>query len=179
MPDARQSIRRAVRGDARRIAEINVTSWRAAYRDLMPAEFLDRLRVEPREIAWRSLLESDEDDRAPAWVAVDGQTIVGYLASGPSRDEDAGLGEAEVFAIYVDPDCWRSGAGRVLMAAAVDEWTRRGAAALILWVLEKNAAARAFYEALGWRPDGRRQEIDMGGFTLTEVRYRVSIPSIT
>jgi GNAT superfamily N-acetyltransferase len=166
------SVRRAVRADARRIAEINVAAWRAAYDGQMPADFLRSLGVEAREIAWQSLLESDADDRAPAWVAVAGDEVVGYLASGPARDEATGTLDAEVYAIYVHPQHWRSGAGRRLMAAAIDEWTARGAAALVLWVLEANAAARSFYESQGWRPDGSRQEIDLGGFAVVEVRYR-------
>ncbi len=63
------SIRRAVPDDARAIAEINVAGWRAAYRGLMPAEFLASLSVDAREAAWRARLESNEDDPATAWVA--------------------------------------------------------------------------------------------------------------
>ncbi len=166
------SVRRAVRADARRIAEINVAAWQAAYDGQMPADFLRSLGVEAREIAWRSMLESDVDDRAPAWVAVAGNEVIGYLASGPARNEAVSTSDAEVYAIYVHPQNWRSGAGRRLMATAIDEWTARGAASLILWVLEANAAASSFYDSQGWRPDGGRQEIDLGGFAVVEVRYR-------
>ncbi len=166
------SVRRAVRADARRIAEINVAAWQAAYDGQMPADFLRSLGVEAREIAWRSMLESDVDDRAPAWVAVAGNEVIGYLASGPARNEAVSTSDAEVYAIYVHPQNWRSGAGRRLMATAIDEWTARGAASLILWVLEANAAASSFYDSQGWRPDGGRQEIHLGGCAVVEVRYR-------
>jgi GNAT superfamily N-acetyltransferase len=79
---------------------------------------------------------------------------------------------AEVYAIYVLPDFWREGAGRALLATAVDHWQARGATTLVLWVLEANARGRAFYEAMGWQPDGGRQSIDLGGFATTEIRYR-------
>ena len=41
--------------------------------------------------------------------------VVGFASTGPSRDEDE-LGE--LYAIYVEPDAWSTGAGRALMIAA-------------------------------------------------------------
>jgi GNAT superfamily N-acetyltransferase len=172
------AIRRAVPDDARAIAEIGVAGWQAAYRDTLPSDFLAGLRVAPREIAWRARLESDDDDGAPSWVAEDHSRVVGFLASGPPRDEDVAptTGEraavAEIYAIYVLPAKWRSGAGRALLRTAVDEWRRRGITQLVLWVLEENTRGRAFYEAMGWRPDGGRQTLDMGGTEVQEIRYR-------
>jgi ribosomal protein S18 acetylase RimI-like enzyme len=166
------SIRAATTADARAIAEINVAGWRAAYRGLMPEEFLDSLSVEHREIAWRMRLEGVEAGD-PAWVAERDGAPIGYLASGPPRDEDADRDAAEIYAIYVHPGAWRSGAGRRLMETATAEWWRRGASGLLLWVLEDNARARSFYEALGWVGDGSSKTYDMGGFTTLEVRYRL------
>jgi GNAT superfamily N-acetyltransferase len=167
------SIRAATTADARAIAEINVAGWRAAYRGLMPEEFLDSLSVEHRERAWRARLESAMDGRDAAWVAERDGGPIGYLVSGPPRDEDAGPGAAEIYAVYVRPDMWRSGAGRRLMETASAEWWRRGATSLLLWVLEGNGRARSFYEALGWVGDGSSKTYEMGGFTTLEVRYRL------
>jgi hypothetical protein len=44
---------------------------------------------------------------------------------------------------------------------------------LVLWVLEGNARARRFYEAMGWLPDGGRQLLEMVGAKLYEIRYRL------
>ena len=41
----------------------------------------------------------------------------------------------------------------------------------MLWVLEDNSRARAFYEAAGWRPDGGRQLERIISTDLYEVRY--------
>jgi GNAT superfamily N-acetyltransferase len=165
-------IRLATTADARSIAGIGVRGWQAAYRGILPAAFLAGLNVAAREAAWQSMLESDEERRAPSWIAErDGRTI-GFVAGGPPRDDDVPLPGAEVYAIYVDPDAWRNGAGRALLATAVAHWFGRGATTMVLWVLEANARGRAFYEAMGWEADGRRQEIDFGGFYVSEVRYR-------
>jgi ribosomal protein S18 acetylase RimI-like enzyme len=83
------------------------------------------------------------------------------------------LPAAEIYAIYVLPDAWRRGAGSALLTTAVDHWRAHGATTLVLWVLKANARGRAFYEALGWHADGRREEIDLGGRATPEVRYRL------
>jgi GNAT superfamily N-acetyltransferase len=168
-------IRRATPADARAIAEIGVRSWQAAYRGILPAGFLAGLSITAREIAWESMLdadEADEADDAPCWMAERDGTAIGYLASGPPRDDDVPLPAAEVYAIYVSPDAWRSGAGRALIMTAVAHWQALGIETLALWALEANTAGRAFYEALGWRTDGTRQQIDLGGFKAPEIRYR-------
>jgi GNAT superfamily N-acetyltransferase len=174
-PPAR--IRRAATGDARSIAEIGVLGWQAAYRGLLPDDFLAGLSVDARAVAWTMVLEADDDEASPAWVAERDGQVVGYLSTGPPRDEDVPLPAAEVYAIYVLPAVWHSGLGRALLAAAVAEWRARDAGRLVLWVLEGNTRARAFYEALGWAGDGARQQIYLGGFPATEIRYRLE-PSV-
>jgi len=78
-----------------------------------------------------------------------------------------------LFAIYVLPEEWGSPAGRELMAVA-REALRAAYPTSILWVLEDNPRARRFYEREGWEPDGGRQEEELLGATVTEVRYRLS-----
>jgi ribosomal protein S18 acetylase RimI-like enzyme len=166
-------VRAAAVGDARAIAEIGVLGWQAAYRGILPADFLAGLSIGAREIAWQMGLESDPDGAAPTWIAERAGQVVGYVSSGPPRDEDVAPPTAEVYAIYVLPADWRSGAGRALLTAAALHWHARGAAELVLWVLEDNAAGRRFYEAMGWRPDGARQELALGGAKVIEIRYRM------
>jgi len=166
-------IRRATATDAYAIAAIVVRGWQAAYRGILPDDFLDGLSVGAREIAWRMRLESGTEGGAPAWVAELDATAIGFVASGPPRDEDVALPALEIYAIYVMPEAWRSGVGGALLTTAVDHWRESGVTALVLWVLEANSAGRAFYEAMGWQPDGIRQLIDLGGFTVAEVRYRL------
>jgi GNAT superfamily N-acetyltransferase len=81
----------------------------------------------------------------------------------------------EVFAIYVDPDVWGTGAGRQLMAGAVAELTRLGYIDAILWVLDANDRARRFYVLAGWEEDGASKTDGSRGFDITEVRYRKTL----
>jgi len=71
----------------------------------------------------------------------------------------------EVGSLYVTPSMQGRGVG----AALLDEAERRlGGGPAVVWVIERNTAARAFYERAGWRLDGGRRE-DVWG---PEVRYR-------
>jgi GNAT superfamily N-acetyltransferase len=168
-------VRRALPADARAIAEVAVRGWQTAYRGLMPDEFLAGLSVTGREAAWREMLDRDADGGVPAWLAERHGRAVGFASSGPPRDQDVPLPSAEVYAIYVLPEEWRSGIGRLLLQTTAAHWCERGATELVLWVLEGNAPARAFYEAMGWRPDGARQQLEIARTSLTEIRYRLAL----
>ncbi len=169
----RLAIRRASAADALTIAEINVVGFQAAYRGILPDDFLAGMSVGPREIALRSRLENGDQDLAPAWLAERDGRAVGFASSGPPRDDDVPPPAAEIYAVYVAPAAWRSGAGRALINAAVNFWRERGSITLVLWVFEANARGRAFYEAIGWRPDGARQTLDLAGQAVPEIRYRL------
>ncbi len=168
-------IRRAGLADARAIAEVAVAGWQAAYRGILSDAFLDAMRVDAREVAWRERLARDVDGGAPAWVAERAGHVVGFVSSGPPRDEDVPLPASEIYAIYVLAESWRQGLGRSLLQTAVAHWRAGGARTLVLWVFEANAPARAFYEAMGWQPDGGRQALELGSASAIEIRYRLRL----
>ena len=168
-------VRRASPDDARAIAEVVVTGWQTAYRGILPDEFLDSLRVDAREVAWREMLGRDAAGGTPAWVAEHAGTVVGFVSSGPPRDKDVPRSAAEIYAIYVLPQSWRQGLGRDLLETAVAHWQGGGTLTMVLWVFEANERARSFYEAMGWQPDGGRQELVLGGTAAFEVRYRAGL----
>ncbi len=158
-------IRPATPDDALAIETIRVRGWQTAYRHVFPAADLDALPVDPER--WRSRVLVPP----PGWSTVvceDERRVVGFASTGPSRDEEA-LGE--LYAIYVDPDAWSTGAGRALMAVAEEALASEYRAAL-LWVLEDNPRARGFYERAGWAPDGVRKAEERFGVRAPEVRYR-------
>jgi GNAT superfamily N-acetyltransferase len=168
-------IRLAVPGDGERIGRIQVDSWRAAYVGLIPDAVLVGLSAEQRGAAWRGRLERPEaPERRCFVVEVDG-AVLGFASTGPSRDQGADRGTAEVYALYLAPDAWGRGFGRVLFAAAVDDLGARGFSAVTLWVLGGNARARRFYEAAGMRPDGGAKVEVEGGAELPHLRYGLSV----
>jgi GNAT superfamily N-acetyltransferase len=144
-------VRRARRGDEPAVAELHVRCWKEAYRGLWPDDFVAAL--DPREHAPDYEFESTEEGALETLLAVEDETIAGFVTFGVSRDEDApGLGE--VAALYVDPDRHRAGIGSHLMADARRNLRECGHESALLWVLDGNARAREFYEREGWVPDG-------------------------
>jgi GNAT superfamily N-acetyltransferase len=147
-------LREARRGDELAVADVHVRAWQEAYRGLIPAEFLDDL--DPRDRASRYTFEGD-DPGAPttvlAVVGEEGERVAGFVTFCPSRDADApDLGE--IAALYVDPDRYRGGVGRLLMAEARRRLLEAGFGDAILWVLQGNDRAANFYEREGWIADG-------------------------
>jgi ribosomal protein S18 acetylase RimI-like enzyme len=159
------AVRRATPTDARAIAEVHVATWRAAYTHAFPAEVLDSLSVDEREQMWRRAMAND----AISLYVAETEEIVGFVSVGPSSQAE---GEGELYAIYVRPDSWGSGAGAALMEAARGRLAERFSTA-ILWVLEDNPRARRFYEREGWVVDGHRTDV-VQGVEVPEVRYRLS-----
>lgn len=144
--------------DAAGIATVHVAAWRVAYRGVVPEEVLATLSVEQRERGWRRTLA---DGAVPTLVAESGGRVVGFCTLAcPARDDDAGERTAEIAAIYVDPERWRRGIGTRLARAALDRL--RGRDSVTLWVFAANAAAIAFYERLGFAPDGAERDDDFG-----------------
>jgi GNAT superfamily N-acetyltransferase len=154
--------------DAQRLAEVHVSSWQKAYEGLLPAEFLAALSVDSRHEWWSRRL-STLGSGGQVLVVADPRTDLadGFALLGPSSQT-----EGEVYAIYVDPGRWRGGLGRELLEASVKELEESGFRDAILWVLEGNLRGRAFYESLGWKPDGALKIEEIGGVQVTELRYR-------
>lgn len=161
-------IRSAAPEDALAVAEVHVRSWQAAYRDLLPKEYLDRLRPEDR--ASRYEFGTSDPGRPSTLVAVRDELVLGFVTVMPARDMDV-RGSGEICALYVDPQWWDRGVGRALMQAGRARLAMLGFRDGILWVLAGNIRAGRFYAREGWRPDGTRRAASVWGVTVDEVRY--------
>lgn len=171
-------VRRAEPDDAGAIARIRIAGWRAGYRELVDAAVLADLDEAADTARFLGRLR-DPELPTHYWVSVDhGGEVRGFVVLGPDRDEsDPAVGE--IWALYVDPESWRSGHGRALMASALDAARAVGANAARLWVLEQNLRGRAFYGTCGFTPDGASQPLEtlasLEGTPVTEVRLRRSL----
>jgi ribosomal protein S18 acetylase RimI-like enzyme len=166
------SIRDIEREDAAAIARIHVGAWLAAYRGLMSDEFLDGLRVERWEAGWKTNLSGDA--LPTVRVAVRDGVVVGFCSMVmPSRDEDTGDDVAEVAALNVSPDEWRSGVGRELMHDVLTRFRRNGFAVASLWVVDGNERAQQFYTRLGFAFDGTSKTDEPSG--ARELRMRLAL----
>ena len=171
------TVRPATADDAAAIATVRTRGWQSGYAGIMPAAVLDALRPEVSPSLAHRLTNPRPD--SPCLVAERDGAVVGFVTAGPYRIEqhpdvlDPSLG-GEIYAIYVDPDHWRSGAGAALLPAAVDRLHAAGLAPVRLWVLTDNARARRFYESYGFAPDGAHEPFTVSdGTRVDELRYRL------
>ena len=149
-------IRRAVVADAEAGARCHAACWQEAYEGIVaPDRLAAAVDVRGRAERWRTALE----DGAERWIAIhpggdeiaDAERVVGFAAPGISRDQDVRTA-LELYAIYVRKGWWGTGLANRLLDVAI------GKQPAILWVLEANARARAFYSRHGFVPDGARKE---------------------
>ena len=167
-------IRDARPSDSRAIAEVHVASWRWAYRDDLPAEFLDRQTVDARERDWVGWLAPGQPGTGTL-VAETGDGVVGFCSFAPSRDDDADAHTAEVLTIYLLRDAAGRGIGRALFASAVGRLVELGYERATLWVMASNDRSRRFYEAASWSWDGTTSEHRFDRANVPTVRYTVDL----
>jgi GNAT superfamily N-acetyltransferase len=169
----REYVRDADPEDVEQIATIHVRSWQAAYRGLLPQEYLDRLDPADRLPRWRHRVADTDRTAAGVLVAVTDGQICGAAWFGPARDTDADSAQVgELIGIYLLADAWGKGVGRSLMITVLERLAAAGYSQATLWVLESNVRARRFYAQAGWSEDGAVKQDDRLGFPMIEVRYR-------
>jgi ribosomal protein S18 acetylase RimI-like enzyme len=149
------------------------SAWRAAYRELIPGALLDGRWAEGHARAWGRALAGD---RPPlVLVAIRDQTVLGFCAIVmPSDDHDEDGTVAKVAALNVRAAVWRTGVGTALMHEALATFRSGGWCSAALWVLERNARARAFYRRLGFETDGSIDIFGVSGVTVVRMRRLLS-----
>lgn len=143
-------------------------SWTAAYES-----FLDASVREQVHDTWHdpdSLAAAIEAADRTTTVALDGESVVGYLAAWrPEPDADPELGVVGL--LYVDPDYWGEGVGSVLWEQGLDALRERGAKRVSVRVFAENEVGRSFYEAADMELT-RRLEEDIFGQCVETVEYQ-------
>jgi ribosomal protein S18 acetylase RimI-like enzyme len=144
--------------DAPGIARVHVDTWRTAYRGILPADFLNALSYEARTQRWCENLAQAGPQQFTLVAEDDDGTVVGFAGGGSERDGMPGY-DGEIYAVYVLTQHQRRGIGRQLMGVSARRLMDHGFGAAMLWALEANWRARAFYEALGGQFIGRKAKV--------------------
>lgn len=163
-------IRRAEADEAFELADTQALAWRETYRGLLPAPVLERMTAERLVGQWRGHLRRQASDHDELCIVADHHDeIVGFGACGRPRDSRATF-DGEVTMVYMRAAYQGVGIGRAMMGAMAQHLVRRGLFSMGLWVVRDNVRARAFYEALGGRCEGGREE-RMQGTAVPVVAY--------
>ncbi len=162
-------VRAARPADAGPLARVHVDTWRTAYSGIVAPDYLAGLSYEARESQWDDILLANQPATSTFVAETADGEIVGFASGGPERQGDPTyLGE--VYAVYVLQDHQRSGVGRRLAVAVVEQLRRDGFTSMLLWVLEDNRPDRRFYESLGGE-QVRQRTLTIEGTDLPELSY--------
>jgi GNAT superfamily N-acetyltransferase len=187
-------VRPARPGDAVEIARVQLTTWRVAYRRLVPRHVLDQVDADWITRRWREAIADPPSGRHRVLVAVERaeaptagppkEYVVGFTASGPADDaalapdeDHASLGPrvAAVVDLMVEPRWGRRGHGSRLLAASVDMWRLDAFGTAVAWVFVDDLATRAFLEGSGWAPDGASRSLDVDDMLVPQIRLHVAL----
>ena len=150
-------VRRATVEDANVLGIIVPAAYAEAYGYLWdrPDAYCDQLQTfGPR--AFASLLARPE---ARVWISEAEGTIVGFLSMivGSVDPVERRLGGAEIPRIYIIGPAQRTGLGRLLLDAAIEQAATEGLSHLWLDVMASATAARRAYAKWGFREIGTRR----------------------
>jgi GNAT superfamily N-acetyltransferase len=159
-------LRPTASGDEAAIAAL-IGACDTSYRDWAPPGWgppepgreLDRWRGRITDGSWWTRIALEPDGRVVALVCFT-QAVEPRGTDDSRRFGDPGVepvpGRAHVSAVFTHPDRWREGIAAAVLAVAEDQMRAEGYREVQLWT-PRDAPARRFYEASGWRHDGREQ----------------------
>ncbi|WP_433216486.1 N-acetyltransferase family protein [Dactylosporangium sp. CS-047395] len=190
-------VRPARLDDVVEIARIQLTTWRVAYRRLLPKHILDRLDEDWITRRWRDAIAEPPSAAHRVLVAVEqvdspgsqpeSAYVVGFAASGPADDtalapdedhtalDKAFASAAAITDVLVEPRWGRRGHGSRLLAASVDLWRSDGFTTALAWTFKDDGVTRRFLESTGWAPDGAGRSLDVDDMLIPQVRWHVSL----
>lgn len=139
-------IRKAEPRDADAIAEVHHEAWRGAYCGIIPHRALTAMINRRGGEWWANAIR-----RAASVLVIEiGGKIAGYATLGRNRARELKQ-QGEIYELYLRPECQGIGLGSRLFAAARQRLADHGLKGLVVWALEENENALAFYASAGGR----------------------------
>lgn len=131
--------------DAAAIALLHAQSWQRHYRGIWKDAFLDGPVIENRMEVWHQRMAVAPENRYILLAESENQ-LVGFICMFAQYDPQYG---AYLDNLHVSSQVQGQGIGKELMRrAAMWLLAHNPSASFFLWVLEKNFAARKFYDAM-------------------------------
>lgn len=145
-------IRKVKAGDETDLAYIQTESWKAAFKNILSEELLQKSteitratamykRLLDESIGNGYILEVNEKPHCIAWW---------------DRARDVDMSDyAELICIHSLQNKWRNGYGTKMMDKVLEDIKKAGYSKVMLWVFTDNDRARRFYEACGFVTYGK------------------------
>ncbi|WP_294371475.1 GNAT family N-acetyltransferase [uncultured Clostridium sp.] len=166
-------IRNGQQKDAEILSKIYASSWKHAYRGIVPDEYLKNLKDD----FWVEKFKKWIGERIlkVKLIYLDDEPA-GAISYGKSRD-DKFPDYGEIWSFYMKPEYFRKGLGRKLINSAISDMVDKGFKNCYLWVLDKNKNARRFYEKSGFKYNKDKYRSKIMDTELFELRYVLDLNS--
>lgn len=163
-------IRVAELKDISEIAKIHAQGWHNTYDELLPSYILEKTTHQLMLEKWQNWFNSDSHK---IHVFVENNDIIGFVHTClPRQIQFPPADFSELYHLYLAEFSIGKGVGRKLFEYAKHHLKSNGYNGMLLWTLEGNNKAKAFYESHGMAQDGaRRDDPDWLGPDVFEVRY--------
>ena len=122
---------------------------------------------------WRDAIEYGEPQVV---VVLEGDTIIGFVGFDRSRDPGTKNTVGELWAIYVLPSHWGTGAGLMLWDAAREGLEEEGCTQVTVWVPLNEDRALRFHELAGFKRElSSARTVSAGAVRIEEIRLKRAI----
>jgi len=142
-------IRLAKPEEARKIAEINIETWKVSYRGYIPDEILDTRAITEDSIKTRL----DAISKNNIFVAEFNGEVVGYASI--TRNTET---EAEIATFYILPQYQRLGIGGILLKEVLKNLKELNFKKVVIWTMKNFEQSNNFYKKYGGFPTGNVKE---------------------
>jgi ribosomal protein S18 acetylase RimI-like enzyme len=139
-------IRKAEPRDAAAIADVHQQAWNGAYAGIIPHRALTSMINRRGSDWWANAIRRS----ATVLVVEIGGKIAGYTTLGKNRARELRQ-QGEIYELYLRPEYQGIGLGSRLFAAARERLAHNGLKGMVVWALEDNQNALAFYAGAGGR----------------------------
>lgn len=134
-------IRKAVLSDAKGIAKVQVDTWRTSYKNIVPDNYLKKMKYESREDLWEKVIPSQI-----VYVAEnEKEEIIGFASGGEQLGSDYPNYKGELTTIYVLEEYQNKRIGKLLFTSVTQDLVRNGIFSMVVYVFEENPS-KYFYE---------------------------------
>lgn len=138
-------IRKANIKDIEQMAYVHITAWKQTYQGLIHERFIQQRSIENSIKLFSRIYESN-------YVALDNNDVIGFASYGKALESDY-PNCGEIKAIYLLEQYHHRGIGMRLMDTCLNELAQY--ASVVVWVLDTNTHAIAFYQRCGFVLDGK------------------------
>jgi len=157
-------IRKAQIKDAKHIAELYISSSKAAYSAIVPENHLQNLNLEETTKQYAKKIQSEIEN---IYISEKNGILMGFIVFSKNAKF------IELLQIYIDPIINRKGIGGKLISFLENFATNNNIDKILLWIIKYNESAIAFYKKIGFQNDQKERLLDK--YKVLQVRFSKEI----